>query len=184
MPETLTTGLPPFGQDPMDKFSEVLQAEDLVTQNGSVVGHKITKLRRNQPEKPGRTLAVAADRRVETQPSYENNYLYLVRFRKTAGQAATPAGRHYHNFKNERFVAAQGDFLVVLEDRASKEQVRLTIHSDALDEGGNAIEEVVFVPAGIAHAVLPLDNGTSTLLVLADHAGIQADELAYEMDVS
>ncbi len=169
--------------DPMNEFSVVTTEIPLVTLNGIELGKLLVRTRRENPEKPSRTLGVAWDSRMPMAEDFEVRYSYLVRFSKQPGVDAEPAGRHWHEEKNELMSAAQGNFLVVLEDRETKQQVTCTLHSDARGDAGEALEETVVVPVGVAHAVLPLDDGDSTLLVMADAPGTIEDEFPYEMSV-
>lgn len=179
------TTIPPLGNDPMDQFSEIIDSAPLITADGTVVGQKYTKRRRENLEKPGRTLAVTWDsRKPLPDDGFTPVYSYLVRFSKTAGQEAIPAGMHYHAKKNELFMAAYGEFLVVLEDRDTKQQVSITLSSDTRNTEGEAIEEVIYVPANTAHAVLPLWDGQSSFSVIADYPEAKSDEFAYEMNIT
>lgn len=174
--------LPVVGGDPMDTYSEIFEQEELVTASGLVVGGVYRKRLRADPNKPERTLGVFWDSRVCPVPGFKVEYGYLVRFDKPAEREGAPAGEHYHERKSELFVAAMGRFLVVLEDRDTKEQVRLEIASYA-NGSGTPTETIVHVPVGVAHAVKPLTDGESALLVLADYPGSHHDEFPYEMHV-
>lgn len=169
--------------DPMDQFSIRIAEEPLKTNDGRELGKLITRTRRENPEKRSRTLGVVWDSRMPLVPEFSIEYSYLVRFSKTPGAESEPAGKHWHKAKNELMTAAHGKFRIVLENRETKQQAVCVIDSDARTEQGLAVEQSVYVPVGVAHAVSPLDDGLSSLLVVADHPGTLDDEFPYDMTV-
>jgi mannose-6-phosphate isomerase-like protein (cupin superfamily) len=87
------------------------------------------------------------------------------------------AGNHAHARKSEVFaVMGPGKLEVFLRHVATGKGKKIT-----LDLGTKQFYRMVFVPAGVAHAVRnPSRTERSVLLVLADHPNVPEDEFHHE----
>lgn len=173
----------PMGSDPMDRYSIPLSTEPIVGERGKQLGMLITLTRRASSEKPGRTLSVGWDARLPLVPGFTNVYAYTMRFQVADGAKGIPAGRHYHEDKNEIFRSVIGRFRVVLEDIETGERSVLELDSSKATSDGEQLEQFIYVPTRIAHAVLPLSEGESALEVIANHPNVAGDEFPYDMEV-
>lgn len=169
-----------FGEDEMDQFSEIIDTLSLTSKSGSELGKVYTRVRRENNHTSGRTLGVTFDQRIGLD--FTPVYSYIVRFNKKPNEIIAPAGNHWHEHKKEYFIAASGKFRILLEDKDSKEKVEYILNSDARDHEGNAIEQVLYIPCPIAHAVHPITDGQSSLLVLASSPGSYGDTFAYDIE--
>lgn len=153
---------PPFGQDPMDKYSvptEVRRSE---------LAQFFTMPRRATAEKPGRDLTVMWDAQYPLVPGFDNLYSYLVRFTATGNFA----GNHYHLLKHEMMYIVQGTLTYVLEDIETKQREEHTFSADD--------NVFVYVKPPIAHAVVSQSND-GILLVIGSAPGTKADEYLYDV---
>ena len=172
-----------LGSDPMDRYSMPVSSHEIVAENDRVLGTLVTLVRRADPKKPGRTLSVGWDARQPLIPGFTNVYAYTMRFTVPTGGKGIPAGQHFHNEKNEIFRSIIGKFRVFLEDPENGNKTSLDLDSNATNENGEQIEQFVYVPTGVAHAVLPLSEGDSALEVIANHPNVARDELPYPMGI-
>ena len=169
-----------FGEDEMDQFSEIVSSASLTSKSGQILGKVYTKIRRENEHTLGRSLGVVFDERIELD--FTPVYSYLVRFNKKPSETIAPAGNHWHEHKQEFFIAASGEFRILLEDRESKERVEYILKSNSRDKNNQAIEQILYIPTFIAHAVYPLTNGESSLLVLASSPGAYGDTFPYTIE--
>lgn len=149
-----------LGEDPMDTFSIPVANKD------TKLAKLITMQERANPQKPGRALTVAWDKRCPIVPGFVNRYSYIVRFTQKGGMA----GNHYHVQKHELYFAAHGSFKIVLEDIDTKVREEHT-----LSEGDNTF---LYVRPRCAHAVIS-SSSEDALLVIASSPEKASDEFAY-----
>lgn len=151
-----------FGKDALDKYSSPIAIRK------TKLTQIFTMQPRDVPEKPSRSLCVLWDARVPLIKGYENKYMYT----NTFFNKGVSAGNHYHNIKQELFVAIAGDFIVTLEDIVTKENEQIK-----MGEGDNTI---LYVPTGIAHAVTA-NSKNAILLVIASSPALRGDEVPYKL---
>lgn len=124
---------------------------------------------RRDPNKPGRELFVTYDDRFPFVEGFKTHYSYLVRFLERGNSA----GNHYHGKKHELFIPVAGEFIIQLEDTATKEKETLTINSD---------DYVIFyIKPRIAHKVT-CKGANDILLVMATSPNSKEDEYPYKLD--
>lgn len=87
------------------------------------------------------------------QPNWGLVYLFSV-------NPGVIRGNHYHQHKNEWFFIAQGQVELVLGDREASEQTTLLLSEEQ--------PEVVFIPAGVAHAVRNTRSTTAVVIAYID----------------
>lgn len=134
--------------------------------NRTKLGIKYTLPIRNNPHKPGRTLAVVWDDRFPLKPRFRNKYSYLVNF----SHKESIAGNHIHKKKSEFFIPVKGSFQVILLDPIT--QIKETIE---LTTG-----EALFIPAKIAHVVIA-KTPEAILTVIANYPNNDLDEFKFSV---
>jgi dTDP-4-dehydrorhamnose 3,5-epimerase-like enzyme len=155
--------LPKIGPDPMDIYS--LSVSNTKTKLATIFEIKP----REVPEKPGRSLSVVWDKRVPFIEGFENNYDYIVAFKKKGEKA----GNHYHYSKQELFVPIVGKFKIILEDIKTKVREEIFIK--------NGDNQILYIPPKIAHVVIA-ESEICSLLVLATFPSNQSDEEKYQLE--
>ncbi len=163
----------------MDQYSSIINTTLLTEKNGDLLGKIYSRVRRESEHTPNRTLGVTFDNRMGLD--FDPVYSYLVRFNKKQNESIAPAGNHWHEHKQEFFVAASGDFRILLENTETKEVVEYILCSDARSADNKAIEEILYIPSLVAHAVHPLSDGASSLLVMASSPGAYGDTFSYNL---
>lgn len=147
-------------KDPMDRFSIPLRE----------VPTKLSKMyvmdQREKPDKPGRALTVLWDEREPVFPGFVNRYSYMVRF----ASKDSLAGNHYHVRRNELYMAAHGDFKVILEHVKSKEREEVDLRM--------ADNAMLYVPPYHAHLVIPQSDDCQ-LVVITDYPELASDQIDY-----
>lgn len=155
--------LPPIGSDPMDIYSQPQSQEK--TKLATIFHLNL----RDLPEKPGRSLSVVWDKRCPLVANFENNYEYIVKFKRKSEKA----GNHYHSSKQEIFIPLSGQIRVYLKNPATGESESVILNSDE--------NKVLYVPSKIAHVAVS-DSDICSLLVLATFPNNLADEFPYQID--
>lgn len=122
---------------------------------------------RENPDKPGRSLRVAWDKRVPLVKDFENNYSYIVTF---AGKGNV-AGNHFHKKKHELFVPIIGDFIVLLEGTVTHEKEELSLSTNDYT--------IISVKPSTAHSVIAKSD-IAVLLVVASSPNVEEDEFPFE----
>lgn len=79
-----------FGSDPMDVYSKSPGLTN--TKFGQIFKMQV----RENPDKPGRSVAVVWDERISLIKDFQNRYSYLVTF----SGIGKIAGNHYHKYKH------------------------------------------------------------------------------------
>ena len=154
--------LPKLGSDPMDIYSKPISLKK--TKLATI----FTIKPRESADKPGRSLSVVWDKRLPLIEGFENNYDYMVTFKKKGEKA----GNHYHESKQELFIPVVGQIKVLLENIGTLETEEIVINAKD--------HQILYVPPKIAHTTIA-DSDTCALLVIASFPNNLADEYSYQI---
>jgi|GEM_PF-1312007 len=160
-----------FGYDGMDRFSRPISSKKTNKGLGSIY---VFNIRTPSKSKPGRSVIVLSDDRLQYIKGFVARYAYVVKMWKNG----VVAGNHYHKEKNEIFTVLSGKVYINLQDVFTRGCIERIVLSAPKEQEDTV--SMLYVPAGVAHSMACMSD-TAIVHILATHPNTNKDEFKFEI---